>query len=104
VRVAGKGKGGRNQELALAFAMAIDGEPGITFLSAGTDGIDGPTDAAGGVVDGNTAAVAKAAGLDPGRFLADNDAYALLDRCAGLLKTGPTSTNVMDLQIAVLSG
>jgi glycerate 2-kinase len=104
VRVIGNGKGGRNQELALAFAMAIDGIPGITFLSAGTDGIDGPTDAAGGVVDGNTAALAKAAGLDPDRFLADNDAYALLDRCAGLLKTGPTGTNVMDLQIAVLCG
>lgn len=104
VRVVGNGKGGRNQELALAFAMAIDGKPGITLLSAGTDGIDGPTDAAGGVVDGNTAAVAKAAGLDPCRFLADNDAYSLLDRCAALLRTGPTGTNVMDLQIALLSG
>lgn len=104
VRVVGKGKGGRNQELALAFALAIDGEPGITLLSAGTDGIDGPTDAAGGVVDGTTAAVARSAGLDPGRHLADNDAYNLLDRCAALLKTGPTGTNVMDLQIAVLSG
>jgi glycerate-2-kinase len=104
VRVTGKGKGGRNQELALAFARAIEGKPGITFLSAGTDGIDGPTDAAGGVVDGGTATRAKEAGLDPGRFLADNDAYTLLDACGGLLKTGPTGTNVMDLQIALLSG
>jgi glycerate-2-kinase len=104
VRVVGKGKGGRNQELALAFAMAIDGVPGITLLSAGTDGIDGPTDAAGGVVDGNTAAVAKAAGLDPGRALEHNDAYFLLDRCHALLKTGPTGTNVMDLQIAIVTG
>ena len=104
VRVTGKGKGGRNQELALAFAMAVGGEPGITLLSAGTDGVDGPTDAAGAVVDGNTAAVAKAAGMDPGRFLADNDAYSLLERCGALFKTGPTGTNVMDLQIAILSG
>jgi len=103
VRVIGKGKGGRNQELALAFAMEIEGKQGITLLSAGTDGIDGPTDAAGGVVDGETAARAKAAGLDPGRFLADNDAYCLLNGCGGLLKTGPTGTNVMDLQIAILT-
>jgi glycerate 2-kinase len=103
VRVTGKGKGGRNQELALAFAMAIEGSEGITLLSAGTDGIDGPTDAAGGIVDGNTAARAKAAGLDPGRFLEENDAYTLLDRCGALLKTGPTGTNVMDLQIVLLS-
>jgi glycerate-2-kinase len=74
------------------------------LLSAGTDGIDGPTDAAGGIVDGNTTALAKAAGFDPGRSLADNDAYTLLDSCGGLLKTGPTGTNVMDLQIAILSG
>lgn len=104
VRVVGKGKGGRNQEVALAFAMAIEGEPGITMLSAGSDGIDGPTDAAGGIVDGNTAALAKAAGMDPGEFLAENDAYPLLERSGGLLKTGPTGTNVMDLQIAILSG
>lgn len=103
VRVVGKGKGGRNQELALAFAMAIEGISGITLLSAGTDGIDGPTDAAGGIVDGNTTALAKAAGFDPSRSLADNDAYTLLDGCGGLLKTGPTGTNVMDLQIAILS-
>jgi len=103
VHVTGKGKGGRNQELALAFALAVAGEPGITLLSAGTDGSDGPTDAAGGIVDGNTVAVAKAAGLDPGRFLADNDAYTLLKGCAGLVKTGPTGTNVMDLQIAIIA-
>lgn len=103
VRVIGKGKGGRNQELALAFALAIDGVPGITFMSAGTDGVDGPTDAAGGIVDGSTAAKAKAAGLDPTSFLDDNDAYTLLESCSALVKTGPTGTNVMDLQIAILS-
>jgi glycerate 2-kinase len=104
VRVVGKGRGGRNQELALAFAMAIEGEPGISLLSAGTDGIDGPTDAAGALVDGYTVPKAKAAGLDPLRFLNDNDAYPLLERCGALLKTGPTGTNVMDLQIILLSG
>jgi glycerate 2-kinase len=104
VRVTGKGKGGRNQELALSFAMAIEGEPRIVFLSAGSDGIDGPTDAAGGIVDGKTAALARAAGLDPIRALSENDAYTLLDRCGALLKTGPTGTNVMDLQIALLTG
>ena len=84
--------------------MTIAGEPGITLLSAGTDGIDGPTDAAGGVVDGTSAPRAKDAGLDPALFLADNDAYTILDSCAGLLKTGPTGTNVMDLQIIIVSG
>jgi hydroxypyruvate reductase/glycerate 2-kinase len=104
VQVVGKGKGGRNQELALAFAMVIEGKPGIILLSAGTDGIDGPTDAAGAIVDGDTALVAKNAGLDPGRFLANNDAYPLLDHCGALKKTGPTGTNVMDLQIILVSG
>jgi glycerate 2-kinase len=104
VRVTGKGRGGRNQELALAFAMAIEGGDGITLLSAGTDGIDGPTDAAGGIVDGATTAVARRAGMDPAHFLDDNNTYPLLERCGALLKTGPTGTNVMDLQIMILSG
>lgn len=104
VRVVGKGKGGRNQELALAFAAAIEAREGIALLSAGTDGIDGPTDAAGGVVDGDTTLVARAAGLDPERALADNDAYPLLGACGALLKTGPTGTNVMDIQIALVTG
>jgi glycerate 2-kinase len=104
VKVVGKGRGGRNQELALAFALTVAGEGGITLLSAGSDGIDGPTDAAGGIVDGTTAARAKAAGLDPVRHLEENDAYPLLQASAGLLKTGPTGTNVMDLQIAIVTG
>lgn len=104
VKVVGRGKGGRNQELAVAFALAVAGEAGITLLSAGTDGIDGPTDAAGGIVDGTTAARAKAAGLDPIRHLEENDAYPLLQASAGLLKTGATGTNVMDLQIAIVTG
>jgi len=102
VTVTGNGKGGRNQELALAFALAIDGMPGISLLSAGTDGIDGPTDAAGAVVDGDTAARARRAGLDPQARLAANDAYPLLDRCGALLRCGPTGTNVMDVQIVLI--
>lgn len=102
VMVAGNGRGGRNQELALAFALEIDATPGISLLSAGTDGIDGPTDAAGAVVDGVTASLARRAGLDPRAHLAANDAYQLLDRCGALLKCGPTGTNVMDIQITLI--
>ncbi|GFO54073.1 hydroxypyruvate reductase [Geomonas sp. Red276] len=104
VRVTGKGKGGRNQELAVAFALGIEGVDGITLLSAGTDGIDGPTDAAGAIVDGTTAAKATGAGFDPVASLEENDTYRLLESCGALLKTGPTGTNVMDLQIILLRG
>jgi glycerate-2-kinase len=105
VTVHGEGRGGRNQELALAFALAAEGTPGVMLLSAGTDGIDGPTDAAGAIVDGETAKRARAAGIDPGTYLVRNDSYSFfreLDRAAGTasqLVTGPTGTNVMDLQI-----
>lgn len=106
--VRGAGSGGRNQELALAFALAVDGVPGITLLSAGTDGTDGPTDAAGAVVDGFTAQTARSAGLDPASYLERNDSYGFfkeLDRRTGIgyhLKTGPTGTNVMDLQLMIV--
>jgi hydroxypyruvate reductase len=105
VTVHGDGRGGRNQELALAFALGTEGIPGITLLSAGTDGIDGPTDAAGAIVDGETAVKARASGMDPAAYLERNDSYSFfeqLDSSAGtasLLKTGQTGTNVMDLQI-----
>ncbi|GFE61746.1 hydroxypyruvate reductase [Geobacter sp. AOG2] len=104
VTVRGNGRGGRNQELALAFALEIAGTPGISLLSAGTDGIDGPTDAAGAVVDNETVSLARRAGLDPEAYLAANDAFPLLDRCGALLRTGPTGTNVMDLQIILIAG
>lgn len=110
VTVRGRGLGGRNQELALAFAVAIEGEAGIAALAGGTDGTDGPNDAAGGVVDGETAALARAVGLDPARFLAENDSYSFfagLDRAAGgghHLVTGPTGTNVMDIVAVLVSG
>lgn len=104
VTVLGSGRGGRNQELALSFALEIAGTPGISLLSAGTDGIDGPTDAAGAMVDGDTVSLARRAGLDPQSHLAANDAYPLLDRCGALLKTGPTGTNVMDIQVILITG
>ncbi|MCC6545164.1 MAG: glycerate kinase [Nitrospirae bacterium] len=105
VAVKGKGLGGRNQELALAFAMAIEGEKGITMLSAGTDGTDGPTDAAGAIVDGETFSLACKYGIDPITYLGNNDSYNFfknLDSLTGMhhhMITGPTWTNVMDMQI-----
>jgi glycerate-2-kinase len=110
VSVAGRGTGGRNQELALAFALEVAGKAGITLLSAGTDGTDGPTDAAGAVVDGETAGTATRHGMDPMAYLANNDSYAFFVRLDALtgghrhVKTGPTGTNVMDVQIMVLEG
>jgi len=104
VVVTGDGKGGRNTELALSFAMEIDGVEGITFLSAGTDGNDGPTDAAGAVVDGNTIKKAKALGLNPQEYLDNNDSYNFFKKIDALLITGPTGTNVMDVQVVLISG
>jgi glycerate 2-kinase len=109
VTVHGNGKGGRNQELALVFGLEIDGLPGVAMLSAGTDGTDGPTDAAGAMVDGDTIPQAKRLGMDPLLYLGNNDSYAFfqqLDSASGThchLKTGPTGTNVMDIQIVLLN-
>jgi glycerate 2-kinase len=102
VTVRGNGKGGRNTELALAFGMEIKGLPGITLLSAGTDGTDGPTDAAGAFVDGQTVAKAAGAGIDAGEYLKNNDSYTFFSKMGDLLITGPTGTNVMDIQIILL--
>jgi len=102
VTVTGKGLGGRNTELALAFAREIKGMEGITLLSAGTDGTDGPTDAAGAIVDGGTMDRGEASGLDVAACLAENDSYHFLEKTRDLLITGPTGTNVMDLQIILL--
>ena len=104
VRVAGTGTGGRNQELALAAARALAsaGEP-AALASVGTDGIDGPTDAAGAIVDRETLSRARAAGLeDPERWLAGNDAYHFFARLGDLVTTGPTRTNVADLQVVLI--
>jgi glycerate 2-kinase len=97
VTIHGKGKGGRNQELALACAIAIDGWKGISMFSAGTDGTDGPTDAAGAMVDGTTCGRGREADLDPNAFLMVNDSYSFFESLGDLLKTGPTRTNVMDI-------
>ncbi len=102
VTVTGKGLGGRNTELALAFAMEIEGVEGITFLSAGTDGTDGPTDAAGAIVDGSTVTRARELGLDPEWYLNNNDSYNFFKQSGGLFMTGPTGTNVMDLHITLI--
>lgn len=103
VTIRGGGKGGRNQELALAAAIAMDGWPQMALLSAGTDGSDGPTDAAGAFVDGNTCRVARRKGIDPEKDLRENDAYPFFDQLDDLFITGPTRTNVMDI-ICLLVG
>ena len=99
VTLRGGGLGGRNMEFALAAAMALAGTRGILLLSAGTDGTDGPTDAAGAFADGTTAVRAEALGLSPARHLADNDSYRFFQQLGDLFITGPTRTNVMDLAI-----
>lgn len=104
VTVTGSGAGGRNQEFALAFALEIEGLEGVDLLSAGTDGTDGQTDAAGAFVDGGTARLSRDVGLDPAGSLRENDSYHFFvefgRRTGGspLLVTGPTGTNVMDIQ------
>jgi len=99
--VTGTGLGGRNQEFALVAAREIAGSASTLILSAGTDGTDGPTDAAGAYVDGTTFARARSHGLDPEAILRNNDAHRLFDRLGDLLRTGPTGTNVMDLIVGL---
>ncbi|MFH1568333.1 MAG: glycerate kinase [Gemmatimonadota bacterium] len=103
VTLRGQGKGGRNQEFALAAAVLLDGAERITCLSGGTDGTDGPTDAAGAVADGTTVARARALGRDAAAHLAGNDAYPFFQTLGDLLMTGPTGTNVMDLRLLLIS-
>ena len=103
VHLTGKGKGGRNQELALSAAIGIDGIPGAAVFSVGSDGTDGPTDAAGGYVDHETAATLRAQGIDIFTVLKNNDAYNALAKCDGLVITGPTGTNVNDVAVALLN-
>jgi glycerate 2-kinase len=99
VNVRGGGKGGRNQEFALAAAAELAGEEGLAVLAGGTDGIDGPTDAAGAYADGTTIARASALGLDPGEHLSRNDAYPFFKALGDLVVTGITGTNVADVAI-----
>ena len=104
VQLTGKGKGGRNQELALSAAAGIAGIKGAAVFSVGSDGTDGPTDAAGGYVDHTTAQILTEQGIDIYEVLRDNDAYYALARCDGLIMTGPTGTNVNDVAVALLNG
>ena len=102
VHVMGLGLGGRNQELALSAAAQIAGQRALAIFSFGSDGTDGPTDAAGGYVDGQTQAALARQGISIPDVLARNDAYHALEACGGLIKTGPTGTNVNDLSVALL--
>lgn len=97
-----QGRGGRNQEFALAAALDIAGEQGVAVLSAGTDGNDGPTDAAGAIAFGDTVQRGRQAGLEAAAHLAGNDAYPFFERIGDLIKTGPTNTNVMDVHILLI--
>ncbi len=102
VTVRGGGTGGRNLEAALSAALALSGMKDVLFLSCGTDGADGPTNAAGTWVDGRTAGQARANGLSPEAFLAANDSYNFFKELKGLIVTGPTLTNVMDLMVILV--
>ena len=102
VHLTGTGKGGRNQEIALAGAKLLDGLAGTALFSLGSDGTDGPTDAAGGIVTGETAGTLREAGADIDRVLKDNDAYHALAKADGLIFTGPTGTNVNDLTVLLI--
>jgi len=101
VTIKGDGLGGRNQEFALAAAMDIAAISGVLMLSGGTDGSDGPTDAAGALCDGTTIARAEKLGLNAADFLARNDSYHFFEPLSDLIKTGPTGTNVMDVRLAL---
>ena len=102
VKLTGKGLGGRNQELALAAASGISGLPDTAVFSFGSDGTDGPTDAAGGYVDGQTEEKLRALGLSVSDVLQDNDSYHALQKIGGLIVTGPTGTNVNDLAMVLI--
>jgi glycerate-2-kinase len=94
--------GGRNQEFVLKAAMALEGFGPVTIFSAGTDGIDGPTDAAGAIANERTLDRARTLGLDASRFLANNDSYHFFEKLEALVKTGPTGTNVMDVRLILV--
>ncbi len=104
VTLRGNGLGGRNQEFVLAAAIALSGYDRVVVLSGGTDGTDGPTDAAGAVADGRTVARGRRLGLEAGRFLAENDSYHFFEPLGDLVKTGPTKTNVMDIRLLLVGG
>jgi hydroxypyruvate reductase len=101
------GRGGRNQHLALAAAIEAEGHPNVTLATFATDGVDGPTDAAGAIVTGETCVIARAQGLDPARFLRESDSHTFFTLLDGhshshLIRTGPTGTNVNDIALALV--
>jgi hydroxypyruvate reductase/glycerate 2-kinase len=102
LKVNGNGRGGRNQHLALSAAKRLQAVAGITLLSAGTDGTDGPTDAAGAVVDSETVNHAISLNADPEGYLAEFDSYNFFRITGGQIKTGPTFTNVMDMVVVLI--
>ena len=102
VRLTGKGRGGRNQEIALAAAKQISGIENVCIFSVGSDGTDGPTDAAGGYADGKTFEALRSMGVSADAVLANNDSYHALKKCGGLIVTGPTGTNVNDLSMVLI--
>jgi glycerate-2-kinase len=101
VTVTGSGKGGRNTETALSFAMEIVGH-NIVGLFCGTDGVDGPTDAAGAICDGKTRSRSRNKNISAREYLTNNDSYNYFEHLGDLIKTGPTGTNVMDLGIVLI--
>ncbi|MFV1884739.1 MAG: glycerate kinase type-2 family protein [Balneola sp.] len=102
VEVKGDGKGGRNQELALISAISIEGQHSISMLSIGTDGIDGPTDAAGAIIDSKTTLLARKKKISPEEYLQKNDSYNFHNQMGTLIKTGPIGKNLMDLQVLLI--
>jgi len=102
VTVKGKGFGGRNQELVLSAALGLNDVDGVVVASLSTDGVDGPTDAAGAIADGKTLARAAKIGLNPERCLADNDSYNFFSKLGDLIVTGPTGTNVNDISVIIV--
>ena len=102
MNLTGHGKGGRNQEIALAASAGIAGLGNVAVFSVGSDGTDGPTDAAGGYVDAKTHGELKELGIDEYEVLKENDAYHALEKVGGLIKTGPTGTNVNDVAVVLI--
>jgi glycerate-2-kinase len=102
VTVQGRGRGGRNQELALSAAIDLEGDAGVLVASMGTDGTDGPTEAAGGFADGGTVARGRARGLDARELLRRNDSHTFLHAAGDLIVTGPTGTNVNDIVLVLV--
>ncbi|SMO77182.1 glycerate kinase type-2 family protein [Gracilimonas mengyeensis] len=102
VQVQGSGKGGRNLELALNAAISLEGQHPVSVLSLATDGVDGPTDAAGAIVDSQTTLAARKQKLDPEKYLQDNDSYHFHEKAGTIIKKGPTGNNLMDLQVVLV--